>query len=223
MGQSWKEPVWEEGDVTGGSLGWQQETFSYIVIESGEARGTNTGLREFLPTLCVETASQLCSLILQLNSIQGEIRVKLGVCRCARTFGGWTEGRRQWAIGAAPLPSTFHPCAAWASPHCCLTFPGPRSDAQRTFFPPQTQVLIETEISTESWPLGCPIPLWHCSAKGYALQSLLNLLALGLPRILRSLVVLPCGKVYFVLHGSSVQYCFYFRNWELRLKEKWLF
>lgn len=112
MGQSWKEPVWEEGDVTGGSLGWQQETFSYIVIESGEARGTNTGLREFLPTLWVETASQLCSLILQLNSIQGEIRVKLGVCRCARTFGGWTEGWRQWAIGAAPLPSTFHPCAA---------------------------------------------------------------------------------------------------------------
>lgn len=136
------------------------------------------------------------------------------------------DGQKDGDNGQSVLllsPAHFIPVLPEPAPIAVSPFQGPGLMHGGLFFPPQTQVLIETEISTESWPLGCPIPLWHCSAKGYAHQSLLNLLALGLPRILRSLVVLPCGKVYFVLHGSSVQYCFYFRNWELHLKEKWLF
>jgi len=141
--------------------------------------------------LCVETASQLCSLILQLNVIQGQIRVKLGVgrCRCARTVGG-TDGRietmsNQWC------PSSQHISIL----RCLSQLPslspsqGPGL-TQRGPFSSNPGAYRSRDFSYESCNriFGMPGSLmtlqFHrgvAEPRGCMLQSLTNLLALGLP------------------------------------------
>lgn len=101
-GQSWKKFEWEESwwGVMGGRWGWDSRPWAvFDWIRWGQQGQTQDWfLRAESPSLCsVWKLSQLCSLILQLNSIQGQIRAELGVwrCRCARRFGGW----RHWRMG----------------------------------------------------------------------------------------------------------------------------
>lgn len=85
---------------------------------------------ECRPMPCVESASCLCSLFFQLNSIWGQITVKLGVCtcRCARMCGGWMDGwMERWTQRAiaAPFPSTCHPIVVTPCQGSGLTHGGP--------------------------------------------------------------------------------------------------
>lgn len=95
--------------------------------------GTNRGLvsesTEPLPTVCAETVSQLCSLFIWLNSIRGQIAVKLGVCTCRRAcvFGGvgeWTGRRTQKAAPVtgprSDTKTTSDPAYTGAAQHSCL-------------------------------------------------------------------------------------------------------
>lgn len=96
-------------------------------------------LRAESPGLCtVWKRSQLCSLILQLNSIQGQIRAELGVWRgsCARTFGGmggWKGGDNGQLV-LPFFPARTIPAVPRRAPIPVTTFQGPGLTLRGLFF-----------------------------------------------------------------------------------------
>lgn len=97
------------------------------MIESGEAsrdkQRAGSERTEPLPMVFVETVSWLCSLFFWLNSIRGQIAVKLGAC----VFGGvgeWMGRRTQKAVPVtgprSDTKTTSDPAYTGAAQHSCL-------------------------------------------------------------------------------------------------------
>lgn len=163
------------------------------MIESGEGSRDSARLvwRAEGPCLRrVERVPQLCSLILQLNSIWGQLRAQW-VCGGAGVHGpvGVEEGWRQGASGTAPLPGRLQPCAASASSHGSPTgpflshFPGAQLRHTQGMFS-RLKCLQEQRFQPQELSFGCLIPSGCHSfhkvvavPRGYRLQSLQNLLA----------------------------------------------
>lgn len=142
FGQSWKksegkkaEGVWWEGSGAGPA----DPGLCFDSIRWGQQGQTQDwSLRAGSPCLrSVWKLSQLCSLILQLNSIQGQIRAELGVwrCRCARRFEGmegWKDGDNGQLV--LPFPACAIPAVARWAPIPVTPFQSPSLTLRWLFF-----------------------------------------------------------------------------------------
>lgn len=120
---------------------------------------------ESLGLCSVWKLSQLCSLILQLNSIQGKSELGVWRCRCARRFGGmegWKDGDNGQLV--LPFPAHTIPAVPRRAPIPVTPFQGPGLTLTGPFFFffINPRVYRSRDFSYESCSLGFQVALSCC-------------------------------------------------------------